>query len=172
MRRAGSASPEAISAERTRSRASDTALSARPTTANAGSPGATCTLHVDGAGLDALERYRGDPLDHAPEPQPLPVSVVQKVTESDFVRKNICRTKRLSLTFPSARMEMIMVDLKALQMELAFARRARREAQMAGLDIERVIAGMQAGRTLQQIELEEAAALDAFVEVEALRQAA
>jgi hypothetical protein len=69
-------------------------------------------------------------------------------------------------------MEMIMVDLKALQMELAFARRARREAQMAGLDIERVIAGMQAGRTLQQIELEEAAALDAFVEVEALRQAA
>ena len=43
MRRAGSASPEAISAERTRSRASDTALSGRPTMANAGSPGATCT---------------------------------------------------------------------------------------------------------------------------------
>ena len=43
MRRAGSASPEAISAERTRSRASDTALSGRPTIANAGNPGATCT---------------------------------------------------------------------------------------------------------------------------------
>ena len=43
MRRAGSASPEAISAARTRSRASDTALSGRPTTLNAGRPGATCT---------------------------------------------------------------------------------------------------------------------------------
>ena len=43
MRRAGSASPEATSAARTRSRASDTALSGRPTTLNAGSPGATCT---------------------------------------------------------------------------------------------------------------------------------
>jgi hypothetical protein len=31
IRRAGSASPDAISAERTRSRASDTALSGRPT---------------------------------------------------------------------------------------------------------------------------------------------
>jgi hypothetical protein len=50
-----------------------------------------------------------------------------------------------------------MVDLKALQLELAFARRARREAQMAGLDLERVIERMQAGRTLQQIELEELA---------------
>jgi len=65
-----------------------------------------------------------------------------------------------------------MVDLKTLQMELAFARRARREAQMAGLDLERVIAGMQAGRTLQQIELEEAAAEDAFVAAETFRQAA
>jgi hypothetical protein len=33
IRRAGSASPEAIRAERTRSRASDTALSGRPTMA-------------------------------------------------------------------------------------------------------------------------------------------
>ena len=53
-----------------------------------------------------------------------------------------------------------MVDLKALQLELVFARRARREAQMAGLDLERVIERMQAGRTLQQIELEELAASD------------
>ncbi len=43
MRRAGSASPDASSAARTRSRASDTALSGSPTTLNAGSPGATCT---------------------------------------------------------------------------------------------------------------------------------
>src|ERR1041385_6020352 len=43
MRRAGSASPDATSAARTRSLASDTALSGRPTMLNAGSPGATCT---------------------------------------------------------------------------------------------------------------------------------
>lgn len=53
-----------------------------------------------------------------------------------------------------------MVDLKALQLELAFARRARREAEIAGLDLERVIERMQAGRTLQQIELEELASCD------------
>lgn len=64
-----------------------------------------------------------------------------------------------------------MVDLKALQMELAFARRARREAQMAGSDIERLIERMQAGRTLQQIELEEAIAGD-FTAAESFRQAA
>ena len=43
MRRAGSARPDVISAERTRSRASDTALSGRPTMLKAGNPGATCT---------------------------------------------------------------------------------------------------------------------------------
>jgi hypothetical protein len=69
-------------------------------------------------------------------------------------------------------MELDMVDLKTLQMELAIARRARREAQVAGLDLERVIERMQAGRTLQQIELEEAAAEDAFVAAETFRQAA
>jgi len=56
-----------------------------------------------------------------------------------------------------------MVDLKALQLELAVARRARREAQIAGLDLERVVERMQAGRTLQQIELEEPASIDAPV---------
>ena len=50
--------------------------------------------------------------------------------------------------------ELTMVDLKSLQLELAFARRARRDAEMAGLDLERVIERMQAGRSLQQIELE------------------
>jgi len=48
MRRAGKASPEAISAERTRSRASETALSGRPTMAKAGMPGATCTCTSTG----------------------------------------------------------------------------------------------------------------------------
>jgi hypothetical protein len=45
MRRAGNASPDAIRAERTRSRASDTALSANPTIWKFGRPGAiwTCT---------------------------------------------------------------------------------------------------------------------------------
>ena len=43
MRLAGSASPEAISAERTRSRDSATALSPRPTTVNATAPPAICT---------------------------------------------------------------------------------------------------------------------------------
>ncbi len=65
-----------------------------------------------------------------------------------------------------------MVDLKALQLELAFARRARRDAQTAGSDIERLIERMQAGRTLQQIELEEAIADDELRAVETYRQAA
>lgn len=65
-----------------------------------------------------------------------------------------------------------MVDLKALQLELAFARRARREAQMAGLDLERVIERMQAGRTLQQIELEELASLEALAPDDAADPAA
>jgi hypothetical protein len=65
-----------------------------------------------------------------------------------------------------------MVDLKALQLELAFARRARRDAQTAGSDIERLIERMQAGRTLQQIELEEAIADDEFRAVKTYRQAA
>jgi hypothetical protein len=43
MRRAGKASPEAINAERTRSLASDTALSGSPTMGKAGRPGATWT---------------------------------------------------------------------------------------------------------------------------------
>ncbi len=43
MRRAGNASPDAIIAERTRSRASETALSGKPTIVKAGIPGATCT---------------------------------------------------------------------------------------------------------------------------------
>ena len=64
MRRAGSARPEATSAARTRSRASDTALSGRPTTLKAGNPGRNLHLDVDGAGLDALERHCGDPLNH------------------------------------------------------------------------------------------------------------
>ena len=47
-------------------------------------------LHVDGAGLDALERHRRDALDHGAAPNLLPVRVVAQVVDSD---KNICRTK-------------------------------------------------------------------------------
>jgi hypothetical protein len=46
MRRDGSARPDEVSAARTRSRASDTALSPSPTTLKAGSPGATWTWTV------------------------------------------------------------------------------------------------------------------------------
>lgn len=63
-----------------------------------------------------------------------------------------------------------MVDLKMLKEELEIARRARREAETAGLDLEYVIARMQAGRTLQQIELE--VAVDENPEIEIFRQAA
>ncbi len=65
MRRAGNARPEAISAARTRSRASDTALSGKPTTLNAGSPGATLHLHVHRARLDPFEGHGRYPLNHA-----------------------------------------------------------------------------------------------------------
>ncbi|MET0277170.1 MAG: hypothetical protein ABW198_02460 [Pseudorhodoplanes sp.] len=51
-----------------------------------------------------------------------------------------------------------MVDLIGLKQELAHARRARIEAEMAGANLERMIELMRAGRTLQQIELEEQAA--------------
>jgi hypothetical protein len=69
-------------------------------------------------------------------------------------------------------MELPMVDLKMLREELAIARRARREAETAGLDLEYVIGRMQAGRTLQQIELEAAVADDTVFEAEIFRQAA
>src|SRR6476620_7826754 len=59
MRLAGSARPEAISAERTRSRDSATALSARPTTVH---------LHVDRPGLDALEGHRRHARHHVRPP--------------------------------------------------------------------------------------------------------
>jgi hypothetical protein len=36
----------------------------------AGRPGATCTLHVDSAGFDALEGDRRDALDHGTPSQP------------------------------------------------------------------------------------------------------
>ena len=65
IRRAGSARPEAISAERTRSRASETALSGSPTMAKAGRPGATCTCTSTARAFDPLKSYGGNTLDHA-----------------------------------------------------------------------------------------------------------
>ncbi len=73
MRRAGRARPDAISADRTRSRASETALSGRPTMANAGKSRRDLHLDVDRAGLDPLKRHGGYALDHA---APLPGATV------------------------------------------------------------------------------------------------
>jgi hypothetical protein len=56
--------------------------------------------------------------------------------------------------------ELNMVDLIALKLELAHARRARIEAELAGANLERMIERMRVGRTLQQIELEEQAAAE------------
>ena len=50
-----------------------------------------------------------------------------------------------------------MVDLKSLQDEVAQARRARMEAETAGFNLEHLIEMMRAGRTLQEIEMEELA---------------
>ena len=50
-----------------------------------------------------------------------------------------------------------MVDLKTVQQDLEQARRARMAAEISGLSLEHAISRMQAGRTLQQIELEEEA---------------
>jgi len=63
IRRAGSASPEAISAERTRSRASDTRLVGQADDGERRQPGRDLHLHVDGAGLDPLKGYGGNALD-------------------------------------------------------------------------------------------------------------
>ncbi len=48
-----------------------------------------------------------------------------------------------------------MVDLKSLQQEMQEARRARIAAELCGCSLEHLVSRMQAGRTLQQIELEE-----------------
>ncbi len=50
-----------------------------------------------------------------------------------------------------------MVDLKSLQDEVALARRARMDAETAGSNLEHLIEQMRAGRTLQEIEMEELA---------------
>ena len=65
-----------------------------------------------------------------------------------------------------------MVDLKSLQTEIAHARRARVEAETAGLDLEHFIEEMRAGRTLQEIEVEEIEVEEIEVEEQALREAA
>ena len=64
MRRAGSAKPEATSAARTRSRASETALSGKPNDVECGQPRGDLNLDIDGASFDTLERDGGDALDH------------------------------------------------------------------------------------------------------------
>lgn len=53
-----------------------------------------------------------------------------------------------------------MADLKSLQQEIAYARRARMEAETAGFDLEQLIEQVRAGRTLQEIDMDEQAARD------------
>ena len=48
-------------------------------------------------------------------------------------------------------------QLEVLRAQLEDARRARMEAQSAGEDLENLVGQMQAGRSLQDIELEELA---------------
>ena len=64
MRRAGSARPDAISAARTRSLRLGHGLVGQADDVEGGQAGRDLDLHVDGAGLDALERHGGDALDH------------------------------------------------------------------------------------------------------------
>jgi hypothetical protein len=64
-----------------------------------------------------------------------------------------------------------MIDLKSLQTEIAHARRARVEAETAGLDLEHFIEEMRAGRTLQEIA-EEIEVEEIEVGEQALREAA
>ena len=65
MRRAGSASPEATSAARTRSRASRHRLVGEADDVEGRQAGRDLHLDIDGTRLDALERHCRDPLDHA-----------------------------------------------------------------------------------------------------------
>ena len=66
MRRAGSASPEATSAARTRSLASDTRLVGQTDDIEGRQTGRDLHLHVHRAGLDALECHCRYALDHVP----------------------------------------------------------------------------------------------------------
>jgi hypothetical protein len=68
IRRAGSASPEAISAERIRSRALGDRLVGQSDDGESRQAGRDLHLHVDGAGFDPLKSYGGNTLDHAALP--------------------------------------------------------------------------------------------------------
>ena len=65
MRHAGSAMAIAVRAARTRSRASETALSGNPTMEKVGTPGGLGALHFDKARLDPLECDGIGARDHA-----------------------------------------------------------------------------------------------------------
>ena len=65
MRRAGNARPDATSAARTRSLASENGFVGQADDVEGGQAGRDLHLDIDGARLDTLERDGGDPLDHA-----------------------------------------------------------------------------------------------------------
>jgi hypothetical protein len=70
MRRAGKASPEAISAERTRFAGFGDRLVRQADNGKGGHSGRNLHLCIDRAHLDALKRDGGDPLDHFSPFQP------------------------------------------------------------------------------------------------------
>ena len=82
-----------MSAARTRSLASDTALSGKPTMLKAGRPGATCT-DVDGAGLDAVEGDGADALDQENAPNPEPQELGRQPSGSASTRTFVERIRR------------------------------------------------------------------------------
>ena len=65
IRRAGSARPEAISAERTPLAGLGDRLVGQADDVEGGQAGGDLHLHVDGAGLDPLKGDGGNALDHA-----------------------------------------------------------------------------------------------------------
>ena len=77
MRRAGSASPEAINAARTRSLGFGDRLVGQADDVEGRQARRHLHLHVHGAGLDALEGNRRDALNHGAALNPLPVRVVE-----------------------------------------------------------------------------------------------
>src|SRR5258705_8950715 len=126
MRRAGSARPEAISAERTRSRASETALSGRPTMAKAGNPGATCTCTSTArasipskAMLDLIGRYRSRGL-----PTPIDSDALQRVgVPPSLIPRTVQSLHTLDLVDPKTGMPTPTFDALRLAPEDEFKKR-------------------------------------------------
>src|ERR1043165_1968254 len=139
MRRAGSASPEAISAARTRSRASETALSGRPTTLNAGMPGATCTCTSTArASIPSNATVDTRCTMRAPGRGP---KVAQSCGRLQEHLQNKQECARLGVPEPARRRTMI--DPTEIKAELSCARAARAALEAAESEIEGLVGDMR-----------------------------